>query len=221
MINNRFYTVGELNHLIDNIDSVKETLNYIDYASKPNPEKGASGAICPFLPRAIALDSIWCCISKLKEFNFEVMEQLINENVELFHSLSPNEGNNKIYKTLVLAFPNIPFEQTEELITGIHSTFKRRLVYKGLMIGEFFSDNNHHGLYNKEFYPLQSNIPLIAIRHLVPEDLPFLTKESDSEDMQIDFLQGYLKTFEGKLDSNRYERASKQLKILKEQSYIL
>ncbi|MFE3577366.1 DUF6875 domain-containing protein [Lysinibacillus sp. NPDC059133] len=220
MDNSRVYTISELNYLLENLAPIKETLDYIDYASKPHLQKGSSGAICPYLPKAIALDSIWCSVSKLQEYSFREMEELIHDNVELFYSLSSNEKINKTFQSLVLVFPNIPYEQVGKLITGIHSTFKRRLVYKGLMIGEFFSENSHHGLYNKEFYPLRSNIPLIAIRNLIPEDLPFLNKESDSIEMRIDFLQGYLQTFEGKLDSIRYTTVKEKLEELKEKLYI-
>ncbi|MGA4721893.1 DUF6875 domain-containing protein [Fictibacillus nanhaiensis] len=213
-MNNNCYSIGELNYLLSNLEPLKETLNYVSYASKPHPSKGSSGAICPFLPKAIALDSIWCSVIDSCNFDLNAMQKVIDESVQLFESLNEKNEKYKLYKTLVLIFPNIPSERVEEIITGVHRTFKRKLVYRGLMIGEFFTDNSHHGLYNKDFFPLRSNVPLIAIRNLVPEDLPFLSKESDSVEMRIDFLKGYLQTFEGTLDSNRFTKASEMLEDL-------
>ena len=52
---------------------------------------------------------------------------------------------------------------------------KREDVRKGLMIGEFHDGPPPKpGLWNPDFRPLRSPVPLLAIRHMVPTDFPFL-----------------------------------------------
>jgi hypothetical protein len=43
------------------------------------------------------------------------------------------------------------------------------------MIGQFHPKCDQPGLWNDDFRPLRSPIPLLAIRIMVPGDLPFLT----------------------------------------------
>jgi len=48
------------------------------------------------------------------------------------------------------------------------------------------------GLWNKDFYPLYSPVPLLAIRYLVPNDFSFLTSKKD-------FVISYLTRFSDKI----------------------
>lgn len=51
---------------------------------------------------------------------------------------------------------------------------KPSFVEAGMMLGEFYSENESPGLYNPDFRPLRSPIPLFVYRRLVPNDLVFL-----------------------------------------------
>ena len=45
------------------------------------------------------------------------------------------------------------------------------------MLGEFHLLNNASGLHNPEFFPLRTVCTALAIRHMVPSDLVFLSGE--------------------------------------------
>ena len=68
-------------------------------------------------------------------------------------------------------------------------------VRQGLMLGEFHNRNNSPGLRNKNFYPLRTPLPCLAIRHMVPTDIAFLDVDSYELDLRIAFLQSFLKVF--------------------------
>jgi len=64
-------------------------------------------------------------------------------------------------------------DRTQELL-------KTEFVRGGLMVGEFHpGPPSAPGLWNKDFRPLRSPVPLLAIRHMVPSDRPFLTGNAD------------------------------------------
>lgn len=42
------------------------------------------------------------------------------------------------------------------------------------MVGDFFVGNNAPGLHNKEWFPLRTATPTLAIRHMVPGDFVFM-----------------------------------------------
>jgi hypothetical protein len=48
------------------------------------------------------------------------------------------------------------------------------------MIGEYHEGPpDKAGLWNSRFRPLRSPVPLLAIRHMVPTDFPFLSLDDD------------------------------------------
>ena len=63
------------------------------------------------------------------------------------------------------------------------------------MLGEFHNRNNSPGLRNKNFYPLRTPLPCLAIRHMVPTDIAFLDVDSYELNLRIAFLQSFLKVF--------------------------
>ena len=56
-----------------------------------------------------------------------------------------------------------------------HAVRAARLV-RGKMIGFFHPGNDDPGVWNPDFRPLRSPLPLIVIRHLVMSDAPFVAK---------------------------------------------
>ena len=58
----------------------------------------------------------------------------------------------------------------------------------GLMIGQFYPGCDEAGIRNPDFRPLQSPIPLLAIRHMVNSDFPFLAGS-------VAWIEEYLRKF--------------------------
>jgi hypothetical protein len=52
---------------------------------------------------------------------------------------------------------------------------KDEFVADGLMVGQFHPVCANPGLWNEDFRPLRSPVPLLAIRQMLVFDLPFLT----------------------------------------------
>lgn len=213
--NELFYSLGEMNLLLENLEPLKNAIQYINFAASPNPHKGSSGAICPFLPKAIKNNTIWCALLDQKNLDFKSMINIVNNYIDIFPKLIIEDEGLKVYKSLVLIFPNLGLDRSVELIGQIQEEFKERLVKEGLMIGDFYSINNKSGLYNKDFYPLKSNVPMIAIRYLIPEDLPFLINDSYTLDKKIKFLEGYIHSLGDELNAQKLKQAKDILDELK------
>lgn len=69
---------------------------------------------------------------------------------------------------------------------------KPSFVQAGLMLGEFHPFNRTPGLRNKDFRPLRSPVPPLAIRHMAESDVDFLTAPNDPAPMQVKSLKAYL-----------------------------
>jgi hypothetical protein len=109
--------------------------------------------------------------------------------------LEPTKGRARQFKAIVLIFPDIALKDAHEMIDGVQRYVKPDFVSRGLMVGEFHLRNNSSGLRNKEFYPLRTPIPCIAMRHMVPTDLAFLDVTSYEPALRKKFLTSFLNVF--------------------------
>jgi hypothetical protein len=79
------------------------------------------------------------------------------------------------------------------------------------MIGEFHCLNLTPGLHNKDFFPLRSPVPLLALRAMVESDLLFLAQPGDAPARQAQYLNAYLRNLGEGLSSARRRQALEYL----------
>jgi hypothetical protein len=89
----------------------------------------------------------------------------------------------------------------------VQQLLKKDFVEKGLMLGEFHASNESPGLRNAEFRPLRSPIPMLAMRHMVDSDLPFLLRTAYAAPVRAAYLRAYLFRLAGSLGWSRFEQA--------------
>ncbi len=162
------------------------------FVAKPHGKLGRTGAVCPYVPPALKISTLWLTVVDRDYLSEEEMCQTVTEYLTVYHGLEPRGGEGKQFKTLVVIFPKITHERALSLVAGAQRIMKPTIVGEGLMLGEFFEGNDSRGLYNPDFHPLRSPIPLFVYRQLVPNDLVFLTKPSDPPEHRIQFLLSYL-----------------------------
>jgi hypothetical protein len=91
------------------------------------------------------------------------------------------------------------------VIDVVQLELKGSFVEQGLMLGQFHDRPPvDGGLWNAAFRPLRCPVPLLAIRHMVPTDLPFLTRERR-------YLEGYRRVFSDDLPPRQQEQLAEAL----------
>lgn len=149
------------------------------YIVKPHLNLGRPGAVCPFVPHSVEIKALWLTVVS-ESVNSELeMCQIIKRYMGIYELLEPNTGDDKLFKTLILILPKITRQQSCCMVEQAKDAMKPDFVHAGLMLGEFFTDSASPGLHNPDFHPLCSPIPLFVYRQLVPDDLVFLTRNSD------------------------------------------
>lgn len=123
------------------------------------------------------------------------IRNIVNQYLHNFEQLAPTEEKNKIYKAIVIIFPNIPLSSANVLIDGVQKELKASFVKKGMMIGEFHNLNNSSGLRNPHFYPLRTPYPCIALRYMVATDIAFMTPTDSDSNTKSEYLKGYIRNF--------------------------
>jgi hypothetical protein len=181
------------------------------FLGRTHPQLGRPGPVCPFVPRALEMGTVWMRVEHVESPRIECIETAVRGYAKLFHTLPPLTGDTALLKAVLLIFPDI---EQPELIDRAQESLKPLFIREGLMIGEFHATNDTPGLHNRNFRPLRSPYPMLAIRQLVSTDLPFLVRESDSVEVRIDFLTSYLERMEHRAKSKEFEQAKAALEDL-------
>jgi hypothetical protein len=136
------------------------------FLSAPHADLGRAGDVCPFARTAM--------LKRAVEFyrnHSESVESLLRD-IEMHLDEFQQSGSKDIYQCRIIV--PTALEHVASAVEYVQKQLKPQFVERHLMIGQFFQGCPEPGLWNKDFRPLQSPVPLIAIRHMVPTDIAFL-----------------------------------------------
>jgi hypothetical protein len=164
------------------------------YLSRPHPDLGRAGPVCPYVPTSLRrrLFHLTVCGGGVERYGGAGRTRLLDAIAtyrDWFTRLDPRDGPGAQFKTILILFPDLSAADAPEVIDRTQAAVKPSFVDNGLMIGQFHQlPPAEGGLWNADFRPLRSPVPLLAIRHMVPSDLPFLTGDRR-------LLDGYRRVF--------------------------
>jgi Domain of unknown function (DUF6875) len=161
------------------------------YLTNPHPELGRSGPVCPYVPTALKRGLLYLTVQPGGRDVLDTTEvaQTVLRYRDWFRELEPREEPAAQFKTILILFPDVCAADAPEVIDRTQAALKPAFVEAGLMIGQFHQlPPTDSGLWNPDFRPLRSPVPLLAIRHMVSSDLPFLDKEQQ-------MLEAYRRVF--------------------------
>lgn len=175
----------------------------------PHPQLGRNGTVCPFVPVALAGDTIWMAEVAEATASFDHIATIITEYRDLFLNTEPKSGPEAMNKAFLVVFSQLARQGAEgaAIVDKVQATLKQYFVAMGLMLGEFHAANESPGLRNPDFRPLRSPIPMLAIRHMVESDLPFLIRETYPPKLRSSFLRSYLFRMGGVLSEEKFNEA--------------
>lgn len=158
---------------VSDLPELKKVLEWMHgFIMKPHEDLGRTGDVCPYVKPAMQQSQILFGVSHLHnpDSPHEIMEAVLSCRRQLTdHKLS----------SLVLILPDILPEHEALLMEPVHKQLKTQLLREGIMIGQFYPSCQVPSTYNPGFLPLQSPVPLFALRYLIESDWRFLQGRSD------------------------------------------
>jgi len=142
------------------------------YLMRPHADLGRPGDVCPFTAQALRLDTIRIGVSGAASADAAGARSCMRYCFEQFASL-PCPDSMGHFRTIVVGFPGMDDAVGLETLRKVQRRLKIYCLLRGLMIGRFYAGSNDPGLWNPDFRPLRSPIPLLAIRQVVENDAPF------------------------------------------------
>ncbi len=150
------------------------------YLCQPHPELGRKGDVCPFTESALARRTFYLAACSGTQADADEVAGTVAHYRDWFLELPPTTAPSAQFKTILILFPDLAGPELHPVIDGAQRMLKQAYVSRGLMIGEFHDGPpDKAGLWNSQFRPLRSPVPLLAIRHMVPTDFPFLSLDDD------------------------------------------
>lgn len=183
----------------ENLEPLSRVLQWADdYLCRPHPELGRTGAVCPFTRPAMRKDLLFLAVYPGAELDQDQVVEVVRRYRDWFLELEPAEMPLAQYKFAGIIFPDIPESGYLGLIEATQARLKPEYVALGVMIGEFHpGPPKQAGLWNPDFRPLRSPLPMLGTRHMVPTDFPFLKDNRDH-------VAGYLERFRDTLPLRMY-----------------
>jgi len=150
-----------------------------EYLCRPHPELGRNGPMCPFVQGALQKELLFVASYDRSDLDVAAIKEILLAEMERFIELPPTSGNEAQFKSLMVLFPALSLDNAIALIETAQAELQPRFVPNGLMIGEFHGGPPRKaGLWNTEFRPLYSPVPMLVIRHMVPTDVLFLKDDA-------------------------------------------
>jgi hypothetical protein len=175
------------------------------FLTRPDPALGRPGVVCPYVAATLREQRFLLTLLRSAATKPHQTEQSMLRLGRHFLQLEPTAGRAAQLKTIVVLFPDLLAHETADVINGLHQQLKPYFLRKGMMLGEFFSENSKAGLHNSDFRPLRSAVPLLVIRPMVLTDIAFL---SDDAAFVAAFLQNF--GLEGCAEVRRHLERRKQ-----------
>jgi hypothetical protein len=142
-----------------------------NWLSKSHPDLGRTGAVCPYAGTSIKKNLFRVAFVRGNNLDHTRMVSLLQEIAAAFPALPPANGPESIFKAVVVVFPDVTeFEQ----IDAVQDECKTLFVTRGLMVGQFYPGHQQGGLRNPYFKALDGPFAMLAVRHMVATDYPFL-----------------------------------------------
>jgi hypothetical protein len=184
-----------------------------EYLAKPHPDLGRKGPVCPFVPVSLELDTVWLSEVSDSGLTADDLTRIITDYRDLFLRTEPTTMPASLQKSFLVIFPALRERGPEgaSLVDKVQYNLKRYFVEMGLMIGEFHANSESPGLRNPDFRPLRCPMPMLAIRHMVESDFPFLARKTYPPRERSWFLRAYLSYLGTSLLPGRFDQAFEAL----------
>jgi|GEM_PF-382512 len=205
------YTVAQVEALMEPHSPLAQIVHWVRrFLGRPNRDLGRPGPVCPFVPGAVAQDTVWLTLAEYGPSDRAAIVEAVDRYRNRFLELEPKQGDLAQSKAILIVFPNLSSADAA-LIDQVQFELKSSFVEEGMMLGEFHEQNESPGLRNPDFRPLRSPIPMLAMRYMVETDLPFLHRSLYPAPLRAEFIRAYLRRLGSFVHENNFNAAVESL----------
>ena len=154
-----------------------------EFLVSPHPDLGRTGPVCPYTQSSLRKGLYHLAVTRTGDLGATVAA--LRSWYERF-AADLSDADRELL-TVLVALPHLDHTDSTEL-DAVQRAAKDEFVAEGLMIGQFHPVCAEPGLWNDDFRPLVSPVPLLAIRQMLVFDLLFVVDDEAH-------LDSYLRRF--------------------------
>jgi hypothetical protein len=151
-------------------DALARLCDWVEnYLMGSHPELGRPGLVCPFTRLARKHDTIRLAICKATPEDRADVFAAVQCGYEMLDRI-PATAETAVLRTVVIGFPNC---NSEEGLALIHQGQRRHKLHAAMhfrMLGLMHPASEARGVWNPNFRPLRSPMPVLAMRYMVEQD---------------------------------------------------
>lgn len=152
-------------------------LEWVDsYPMNSHPDLGRMGAVCPFTRLARKEDTLRVGLTLVGARDEAAARAVLAKGFRDLEGI-PARPEARNLRVVVLGFPNCDSEPGIAMLLRIQRSLRFHALLRFRMMGFMHPGSEGEGLWNPAFRPLRAPMPVIAIRHLVEQDAPFIARQ--------------------------------------------
>jgi hypothetical protein len=174
--------VGRTSEIAESdLDALYAVADWIKaFVVRPHKDLGRAGPVCPFVPGALERQTLWLAPEQIADRNVPDIVELVNGYKSLFLDTQPIDGDDAIYKVIVVVFTDLSADRAQEVFDDVQQQLAvRSYVEDGIVFGPFYKGNRGTAIYNSSFRPFQSPAPFLFVRYGVISDWKFFLDNGD------------------------------------------
>lgn len=137
----------------------------------PHPDLGRKGPVCPYVGKSLEHHFFWLAVCNAEHPTSDEICATMRRYQDWYRNMQPGEDEEDAqYKTLLVLFPYLEEQEAYSLLDTAERVLEADFIARKLMLGHFYPRNEHPGLWNVNFRPMDAPVPLLAMRHIVAMD---------------------------------------------------
>jgi hypothetical protein len=151
------------------------------FVAMPNKDIGRAGPVCPFVRGAMERRTLWLAPEQTANRSVADVVQLVNDYKRRLLNTQPIEGDDAIYKAIVVVFTDLTADRAADYLGDAQIQSLKRPAYAndGVVVGEFHGNNELSAIYNASFQPFKAPVPFLLMRLAVISDWKFFLDNDD------------------------------------------
>lgn len=165
-------------------DALRAVSDWVkSFVARPHKDLGRDGTVCPFVPGSLQRRTLSFAPEHIADLDVAQVVELMEDYKRFFLTLPPTDGDDAIYKTIIVLFTDLPAERAAGLFNDVLGQIAGPSYEEdGIIFGPFYEGNEGSAIYNSSFLPFQSPVPFLFVRHTVLSDWKFFIDDADSLD---------------------------------------
>ncbi len=165
-------------------DALRAVSEWIEgFVARPHKDLGRDGTVCPFIPGSLERRTLFFAPEQIADLDVPEVVELMDGYKRRFLATPPTDGDDAIYKTIIVVFTDLPAERAAGLFNDVLGQLAGPAYEEdGIIFGPFYEGNEGTAIYNPSFRPFQSPVPFLFVRHTVLSDWKYVLDDDASID---------------------------------------